>query len=109
MIMQLQKRGNSFGITIPKAIIDLLGWDQNTQIKLSTPDGKRLVLSVESNQKEYPIQTQQVKKLPEKPGIQEMLDLQAVGRRRLPKQDERICLLCRGIVPNGLMCGTCRG
>jgi hypothetical protein len=45
MIKKLTKHGNSQVIIIEKPILDLLGWDKDTALKLSTPDGKCIVIS----------------------------------------------------------------
>jgi antitoxin component of MazEF toxin-antitoxin module len=45
VIKKLTKHGNSQVIVIDKPILELLGWDKDTVLKLSTPDGKRIVIS----------------------------------------------------------------
>lgn len=44
MIKKLSKYGNSHALVIDKAILDLLKINNETQLDISTPDGKILVV-----------------------------------------------------------------
>lgn len=46
-VTKVVKHGNSQCIVIPKPILELLGWDKDTLLRLRTPDGRRIVVSKE--------------------------------------------------------------
>jgi antitoxin component of MazEF toxin-antitoxin module len=45
MVKQLTRTGNSFALVIDKPILELVNFDPNMPIEISTDDGKRLILS----------------------------------------------------------------
>lgn len=50
MKKSLTKFGNSYGIILDKAILELLGINYDTELNISTPDGKSLLIVPETDE-----------------------------------------------------------
>lgn len=55
---KLTKFGNSLAVIIDKPVISLLQWDESSEIEISTPNGKDLVLKA-VNKRDEAVDTKQ--------------------------------------------------